>query len=145
MIRKLRLISKLITSKTGKQLITIHILLNIQRNKDDQTMKFNQLIEYNMKYIFLEKSYKKSDWETSPRSFSKKSKLSIYLDQQSKMLYCLFFIYVQVEVYQSILKLRCWSLALTLYKAFLKSKKRPEASLPVSFSEWFLKKYISHV
>ena len=40
-------------------------------------MKFGQLIEYNMRNIFLEKSYAKCRREAIPRPFSKKSKLSI--------------------------------------------------------------------
>ena len=44
-------------------------------------MKFSQLIEYNMRNIFLEKSYTKCDGETSPRPFSEKLKFSMYLDQ----------------------------------------------------------------
>ena len=44
------------TSQTGKQIIPIQILLNISRSKDNQTMKFGQSIEYNMRNIFLEKS-----------------------------------------------------------------------------------------
>ena len=44
-------------------------------------MKFGQLIEYNMKNIFLEKSYTKCGGETSPRHFSGKLKLSTSLDQ----------------------------------------------------------------
>ena len=43
-------------------------------------MKFGQLIECNMKNIFLEKSYTKCGGETGPRPFSKKLKLSISLD-----------------------------------------------------------------
>ena len=35
----------------------MHILLNISRSKDNQTTKFGQLIEYNMRNIFVEKSY----------------------------------------------------------------------------------------
>ena len=50
-------------------------------NKGNQTMKFGQLIECNMRNIFLEKSYTKCGRETIPRPFSKKSKLSISLDQ----------------------------------------------------------------
>ena len=46
-----------------------------------QAMKFCQLIEHNMRNIFLEKSYTKCGGETIPRLFSKKSKLSIALDQ----------------------------------------------------------------
>ena len=44
-------------------------------------MKFGQLTEYNMRNIFLEKSYTKCGGEAGPRSFSGKLKLSIYLDQ----------------------------------------------------------------
>ena len=56
----------------------MHKLPNISRSKGNQTMKFDQLIEYN---IFLEKSYSKCGGETSPRSFAGKLKLSKYLDQ----------------------------------------------------------------
>ena len=53
-------------------------------------MNFGQLIENNMRNIFLEKSHTKCDGETIPRPFSKKSKLSVSLDQYSKVLYILF-------------------------------------------------------
>ena len=43
-------------------------------------MKFGQLIEFNMN-IFVEKSYSKHAGETIPRPLSKKSKLSLCLDQ----------------------------------------------------------------
>ena len=33
------------TTQPGKQAITIHILPNISNRKDDQTMKFGQLME----------------------------------------------------------------------------------------------------
>ena len=56
-------------------------------------MEFGQLIECNMKNIFLEKSYTKCDRETIPRPLSEKSKLSISLDEQSKVLYGLFLLY----------------------------------------------------
>ena len=49
-------------------------------------MKFGQLIEYNMRNIFLEKSYTKYDGETSPRPFSGKLKLSKPLGQWRKVL-----------------------------------------------------------
>ena len=44
-------------------------------------MKFGQLIEYNGRNIFIEKSYTKCAGETISRPLSKKSKLSISLDQ----------------------------------------------------------------
>ena len=61
--------------------MAIHILPTILRSKGNQTMKFGQLIDYNMRNIFLEKSYTKCGGETSPRPFSEKLKLSISLDQ----------------------------------------------------------------
>ena len=60
-------------------------------------MKFDQLIDYNVRNIFLEKSYTKYDGETSPRPFSEKLKLSISLDQESKVSYSLFFLYAKTE------------------------------------------------
>ena len=60
------------TSQRGQQTITIHILPNISRNKGNQEMKFGQLIEYNMRNIFIKKSYTKRARETFPRPLSKK-------------------------------------------------------------------------
>ena len=102
-------------SQPGKETIAIHVMPNISRSKSNQTMLFGQLIEYNMKNIFLEKSYTKCGGKTIPRTFSKKSKLSISLDQQSKVLHSL--------------------LRVTSYKTFLKKKKRSETSLSASFFE----------
>ena len=68
-------------SLPGQQTIVIHILPNISRSKGNQTMKFGQLIECNMRNIFLEKWYTKCGGETSPRPFSKKLKLSLSLDR----------------------------------------------------------------
>ena len=53
----------------------------MSRSKDNQAMKFGQLIEYNMKNIFLEKLYKKCGEEISPRPFSGKLQFSVSLDQ----------------------------------------------------------------
>ena len=53
MIRKIRLIPKFMKSEPGKQTTEIHILFNISRSKDNQTMKFGQLIEYNMRNNFF--------------------------------------------------------------------------------------------
>ena len=41
-------------SQPGLQTVVIHILPNISQNKDNQTMKFGQLTEYN-KTIFSSK------------------------------------------------------------------------------------------
>ena len=58
----------------------MHILPNVLRNTGNYTKKLGQLIEYNMKNIFLEKSYTKCGGETIPRLFSTTSKLNISLD-----------------------------------------------------------------
>ena len=39
-------------SQPGLQTIEIHISSSISQSKDDQTMKFHQLIEYDKKNIF---------------------------------------------------------------------------------------------
>ena len=48
LIKRLSLIPKFMTSKTGKRIMTIHILPNILRSKDNQALRFGQLVEYNM-------------------------------------------------------------------------------------------------
>ena len=69
------------TPQVEKQTIAMHMLPNISRIKGNQTMKFGQLTEYNLRNIFLEKSYTICCVATIPRRFSEKSKLSIPLDQ----------------------------------------------------------------
>ena len=59
LIRKIWLISKFITSHTGWQTFTIHILPKISWSKGNQTIKFGQLIEYNKKKYFPSKSKQK--------------------------------------------------------------------------------------
>ena len=71
-------------------------------------------------------------WRNYSQTLSKK--LSIFLDQQSEMLQSLFLLYVQVEVYQNMLKLSYILLAFTLYKTFQINKKRSGTSLHASFS-----------
>ena len=134
------------TLQTRQHVITIHMFYNISRSKENGTMKFGQLIENIMRNTFLEISYKKFGVEDSPRPYYKKSKLSTSLDQYSEMLWSLFLLHAQVkstkstQVYQNILKRRCWPLLTTLYKAFLRNKKSSRTTLLVSFSAWFLEK-----
>ena len=47
------------TSQVEKQIITIHILPEISRKIINQTIKFGQSIEYNMRKIFVEKLFTK--------------------------------------------------------------------------------------
>ena len=85
------------TSQPGLQIVTIHILPNISWSKDNQAMKFGQLIECNMKNIFVGKSYKKCAGESIPTPLSKKSKLSISLDQQCEVLNSLFLLHANLR------------------------------------------------
>ena len=79
----------------------------ISISKDNQPIKIGQEIQHNMINHFPENSYTKCGGEASPIPFYKKSKLSIFLDQQSEMLGSLLLLYGQVEVYQNVIKLRC--------------------------------------
>ena len=69
------------TSQPGKQTSALHILHNISRSKGNQVMEFGQLSEYNIRNIFYEKPYTHYSEQTIPKSFFKKSKLGISLDQ----------------------------------------------------------------
>ena len=65
-------------------------------------MTLGQLIACKMGNIFLQKSYKECDGETSPRPFSEKLKLSLSLDQWCKVLYNLILLYAKlraIEIY----------------------------------------------
>ena len=56
----------------GKQIITTHTLPYISRSEDNETVKFGELIEYNVWNIFLENSSWKGGEETSSRLYFKK-------------------------------------------------------------------------
>ena len=88
------------------------------RSKGNQTMKFDQLTEYSMRNIFLEKSYTKNDGETSPRPFSEKLKVNLSLDQQSKVSYSLYLCYAKLRVIKIETKLQttCFYLILRFTK-----------------------------
>ena len=89
--------SKIFGVTSGKQTILIHILPNILRSTCNQKIIFCQLIEYNMKNIFLEKPIIKCDGESIPRPFCKSSQLNISLDQLCKVLCNLFLLYAKLR------------------------------------------------
>ena len=76
---------KIYDVKTGQQIINCVISQKV-KTTIQCTMKFGQLIEFNMRNISLQKLYTKCGEEASPRPFYKKSKLRISLNQQSEML-----------------------------------------------------------
>ena len=45
------------TSQFRRQAIAIHVLLNISRSKDSETIRFGQLIEYRLKDILFLKNH----------------------------------------------------------------------------------------
>ena len=47
------------TSQSGLETIAIYILTNISRSKGNQTMKLDQLTEYNKRHIFIQKLFGK--------------------------------------------------------------------------------------
>ena len=59
------------TAQPGKQIITKYILPNISRNKDNQTMTFGQLIEYNMRNVFVESHTQNTTKKLFPEPFLK--------------------------------------------------------------------------
>ena len=65
--KKAKVTPKFMATHIGKQIMTIHILSYIARNKGNQTMKFGQLIEYNMRNNFLQNLCWKWGRETSSR------------------------------------------------------------------------------
>ena len=99
------------TSQSGKQKITMRIFPNILRSKANQTMKFGQLTEYNMRNVFLEKSYTKCKGETIPIT--------------EKPKYVCFFSSVCFHCISSwgLLQLNYKPITFTSYKAFLKKQK----------------------
>ena len=68
-----------------------HIAEN-HNSKGNQKIKLDHIVRYNMRNIFLEKSYTKYCGKASPRNFSKNLKWS--MSQQFEVLYALFLLYV---------------------------------------------------
>ena len=112
-------LSKCMTSQPWEQTISMYILLNTLRNKNNGTMTFGQLVEYNMGNIFLGKSYIKCRG-TILRSFSENSNLSVSLGQQRKVcFYCM-----SCWGLSKYFKTKLQTLAFISYKIMLKSKRR---------------------
>ena len=102
-------------------------------------MKFGQLLEYNIRNIFLEKAYTKYGWGTILRHFSKKQKLS--MDQESKVLYSLFLLYTKLRTVEMYWNLAADHLVLPHRKLFYKTKRGPPALI---FCMIFEEKYFSY-
>ena len=119
-----------LTSNCNKQ-----ILPNISKSKGNQTVKFGELKQYNMRNIFLEKSYSKYGEETILRLVFKKVKIEHISGSIFESFIQFVFIVCQVEGFRNILKLSCRAIAFTSYKAFFKETKR---GLEILFLSHFL-------
>ena len=126
-------------SQPGKHTIAMHVLTNISRSKYDQTMKFVHLIDYNMRNIFLEKSYTKCGRESSPRPFSKNQSWAYHWINSLKV-YKICTYCIPSWGLLKYIKTKLRPLTTTLYKALLKSQRKPGASLPASFLHDFWRK-----
>ena len=107
------------TSQPGQQTSILHILPSILRSRGNQTMKFGQLIECNMRKNFLEKSYTKSLRKTSPRHFSGKLKMSISLTNALKFYTVCFYCMASLGLSKSFetkLQTTCFYLTLSNFK-----------------------------
>ena len=70
-------------------------------------MKFGQLIECNVRNIFLQKVFTKCDGKTSPRPFSKTIKIEHISGSIVNSFIQFAFVVWQAEGQQNILKLSC--------------------------------------
>ena len=104
----------------------INTLPNVSRSKGSQTMKFGQLIEYNTRNFFIQKSCTK----LFPDSFFKNRTWANRWIHSLK-LYTVCFHFMPSW---ALLKLCRWPLAFTSYKTFSKHKKRSRSSTLGSFS-----------
>ena len=112
------LISKFMTSRTGKHTNAIYVLSDISRSKCSQTMKFCHLIKYiTWETLFLKNQTQDVVEKVVPEQISG-------LVVQNFMQFV--FILYQVEGYWKILKLICRLLTITSHKAFLKNIKMSE-------------------
>ena len=67
----------------------LHIFPKFSKSKGKQAMRFGQLIEYNMRNIFFDRSYRKCARETIPRSLSK-NQIQAYFWINSVKLFLLY-------------------------------------------------------
>ena len=90
------------TSETGKQISALYTFPNISKSKDNQTMKFVQLIECNMRNIFSKKSHAQNALDKLfPDPFIKNQ------DWESLKFNTVCFFCMPSRGLQNILKLRC--------------------------------------
>ena len=109
-------------------------IANITRSKGNQTMKIPELIEHDMRNVFLENLHLKCEGEAPP--FSKKSngvKLSINIFKS----YVVCFYCTPSLGLSKYIETKPQTTSFYLKQRPLKNKKRSGAGLPASFYAWF--------
>ena len=132
-------------SQPGKETIATHILATISRSKSHQTMKFGQLIEYNIKNIFLKKSTQNMVGKRVLDPFLKNQNWAYLWINCVKSSTACFYCMPGWGLSKHI-KTKLQTICFYLPKAFLKNNKNMSGTnLLASFSAWFLRKNISPV
>ena len=90
----------------------LNTLPNISRSKGNQTMKIGQLIQYNRKNV-VENHTQNVPEKLFRDPYPNKSKFSLSVDQQCKVLNSLFVLYANLRAVEIIIKSSCRPLAFT--------------------------------
>ena len=109
---------------------------DISRSKDNQTLKFGQLIEYNMRNIFLKCHARNVVEKVIPDSFLKNQNWAYYLWINSLNSMPFVFIVWQSRGLPKHVETKVLTTCF-YHRAFFKNKKRSETSFPILFSAWF--------
>ena len=117
-------------------------LPHISRSKSIQAMKFCQLIEYNMRNSFFEKSNVLE--KLFPDPFLKNQNWA-YVWIKSLKLYTVCFYCMPSLGLSKYIETKLQSTWFFSYKICLENKKRSGTSFPIFFSAWFLEESISLV
>ena len=113
-----------------------YTLTNISRSTDNQAMKFGQLIQYNIKNVFLEKSHTKCDGETMPDPFLKNQNWA-YIWINSVKFYTVCFYCKSSWRLSKYIETKLQTTCFYLIQSFFINHK-----VWNSFSAWFLSKNI---
>ena len=125
--------------------MTIHILPNLSRSRQNQAIKFGQVVEYNNRNIFPQKSCRKWSRETSSRPLFlfkklyevKASGLELLVLQLQYISIVLDFEYNKNKLYKT-------SLLIHRYAQFF-CRKGFGNNFSTTFCLWFFMQNISHV
>ena len=143
MIRKLWLISKFMTPYTGQQIITIQLIPNISRSKDNETWLVNKIQRENIN--FLQKPCRKWVGETSFRPLFVFQKSFIWVNASCQHHNLNFFWQTLSWTYNKnkLYKISdCWFRDMLNFNYLIKDSG---TSSSTTFCVCFLKKNISHI